>query len=124
MITPELLKKRGINFTTTIQKPGEFIIKFPKTYSSTVSFGLNLSEEVNFATKNWLNYAIEGEKWLNKQSILPNFLIFKLLINLAQLYESGNNNVFFNSEIYEQSLQMYSLLYKQELKLRDKSKKV
>ncbi|CAG86700.2 DEHA2D02310p [Debaryomyces hansenii CBS767] len=123
MITPELLKKRGINFTTTIQKPGEFIIKFPKTYSSTVSFGLNLSEEVNFATKNWLNYAIEGEKWLNKQSILPNFSIFKLLINLAQLYESGNNNVFFNSEIYEQSLQMYSLLYKQELKLRDRVRK-
>lgn len=123
MITPELLKQKGINFTTTIQKPGEFIIKFPKTYSSTISFGLNLSEEVNFATKNWLNYAIEGEKWLNKQSILPNFLIFKLLINLAQLYESGNNNVFFNSDIYEQSLHMYSSLYKQELKLRDRVRK-
>ncbi|CUM57185.1 unnamed protein product [Debaryomyces tyrocola] len=123
MITPELLKQKGISFTTTIQKPGEFIIKFPKTYSSTISFGLNLSEEVNFATKNWLNYAIEGEKWLNKQSILPNFLIFKLLINLAQLYESGNNNVFFNSEIYEQSLHMYSSLYKQELKLRDRVRK-
>ncbi|KRZ99749.1 uncharacterized protein AC631_04479 [Debaryomyces fabryi] len=123
MITPALLEQRGIRFTTTIQKPGEFIIKFPKTYSSTISFGLNLSEEVNFATKNWLNYALEGEKWLNKQSILPNFLIFKLLINLAQLYESGNNNVFFNSDIYEQSLHMYSSLYKQELKLRDRVRK-
>lgn len=123
MITPTLLKQRGIKFTTTIQKPGEFIIKFPKTYSSTISFGLNLSEEVNFATKIWLDYAIEGEKWLNKQSILPNFLIFKLLINLAQLYESGSNNVFFNTEIYEKSLQMYTTFYKNELKLRDSVRK-
>ena len=51
MIPPELLDSFGIRYTATLQEPGEFIIKFPKTFSSTISFGFNLSEEVNLATK-------------------------------------------------------------------------
>lgn len=118
MITPELLDERGIRFTTTIQKPGEFIVKSPKTYSSTISFGLNLSEEVNFATKSWLNYAIEGEKWLKKQTILPNFLTFRLLCNIAQIYDSGNNNIHFNAEVFGEVSRLYNVLYEKELELR------
>lgn len=118
MITPDLLDERGIRYTTTIQKPGEIIVKFPKTYSSTISFGLNLSEEVNFATKSWLNYAIEGEKWLKKQSILPNFLTFRLLCNIAQIYDSGNNNIHFNAEVFNEVSEAYNDLYEKELELR------
>lgn len=121
-ITPETLEEAGINYTYAIQKPGEFIIKFPKTYSSTISFGLNLSEEVNFATSNWLDYALEGEKWINKQLLLPNFLTFKLLINLAQLHEttSPKNKVYFDAEVYCKALEMYEKLYEKEVENREK----
>lgn len=118
MITPQLLDERGIKYTTTIQKPGEIIVKYPKTYSSTISFGLNLSEEVNFATKSWLSYAIDGEKWLKKQAILPNFLTFRLLCNIAQIYDSGNNNIHFNAEVFGEVSRLYNILYEKELELR------
>ncbi|EGW35323.1 uncharacterized protein SPAPADRAFT_131982, partial [Spathaspora passalidarum NRRL Y-27907] len=123
MITPKILAENGIRFTTTIQEPGEFIIKFPKCYSSTISFGFNLSESVNFASKTWLNFSVEGEKWLAKQSILPNFSIFKLLINLAQMYDSGHNTTF-DSEIYSQVGGLFDDLLAREIDLRNKVRKL
>lgn len=121
-ISPQILDKHGIRYNYTIQKPGEFIIKFPKTYSSTISFGLNLSEEVNFATSNWLDYAIEGEKWINKQLLLPNFLTFKMLVNFAQLQEihHSTQKIYFDLEVYSKALEVFSKLYAEEIELRDK----
>ncbi|KAK6460903.1 PLU-1-like protein-domain-containing protein [Scheffersomyces coipomensis] len=122
-ITPQLLSERGIKFTTTLQKPGEFIMKLPKTYSACVSYGFNLSEEVNFATKDWLDYALEAETWLSNQSIIPNFSTFKLLINLIQIYDSGQN-IGFSSEIYNKIRPMYDELLENELELRNKIRKL
>ncbi|CAH2355929.1 hypothetical protein CLIB1423_39S00166 [[Candida] railenensis] len=121
-INPSILDKHGIRYNYTIQKPGEFIIKFPKTYSSTISFGLNLSEEVNFATSNWLDYAIEGEKWINKQLLLPNFSTFKMLVNFAQLQESHHSNqkIYFDSEVYSKASEVFGKLYTEEIELREK----
>ncbi|KAK6198744.1 PLU-1-like protein-domain-containing protein [Scheffersomyces amazonensis] len=122
-ITPKLLKERGIKFTTTLQRPGEFIIKLPKTYSACVSFGFSLSEEVNFATKNWLDYALEAETWLSNQSTICNFSTFKLLINLIQIYDSGQS-IGFNSDIYNKIRPIYDNLLEQELELRSKIRKL
>ncbi|KAG7661058.1 ECM5 [[Candida] subhashii] len=123
MINPKILQENGIRFTTTVQEPGEIIIKFPKTYSSTISFGFNLSEEVNFVTKMWLRYSLEGERWLAKQSILPNFSIAKLLINLAQMYDSGHT-VTFNSDVYSSIAGFYEELYQREIEMRNKVRKL
>ena len=123
MITPEMLDQHGIRYTTTIQQPGEYIIKFPKSYSSTISFGFNLSEEVNLATNAWLNYSIEGEKWLAKQNIIPSFLTFKLLVNLAIMYDSGSS-LLFNSDIFARAHAMYNKLYLEEIALRNEVRKL
>lgn len=122
MITPELLDSFGIRYTTAVQEPGEFIIKFPKTYSSTISFGFNLSEEVNLATKSWLDYALESEKWLAKQNIIPGFLTFKLLVNLALMYEGGTN-LLFDSDIFYKAATMYDQLYQEEINSRNEVRK-
>lgn len=118
-VTPELLRERGIRFTTTVQHAGEYILKFPKTYSSNFSLGLNLSEEVNFASSLWLEYAEEGEKWLSKQGILPNILIFRMLINFAQLFEASDAKlIHFDADIYTRILALYSQFLDRELELR------
>lgn len=119
MISPKLLEERGIQFFTTTQKPGELVLKYPKTYSSTISFGFNFSEEVNFASKSWLDYAIEGEKWISKQGILPNFLIFKLVLNVIQLHDSGNTNIVFDLDVYKRIAHLYEDFHKKELELRN-----
>ncbi|CCE82360.1 Piso0_002083 [Millerozyma farinosa CBS 7064] len=123
MISPKLLQERGIQFFTTTQKPGELVLKYPKTYTSTISFGFNFSEEVNFASKSWLDYAIEGEKWILKQGILPNFSIFKLVLNVIQLHDSGNTNIVFDSDIYKRIAHLYEDFYKKELELRNTIRK-
>lgn len=124
LITPKMLEERGIKYTTTLHKPGEMIIKFPKTFSSSISFGFNMCEEVNFASKLWLDYAVEGERWLQKQGILPNFLVFKLLVNFAQLFESNSEaNVHFDSEVYRKVLNLFSDLIEKELSLRQALRK-
>lgn len=123
--TPELLRERGINFTTTLQEAGEYVFKFPKTYSSTISLGLNLNEEVNFASKLWLDYAEEGESWLAKQDLLPNILVFRLLINFAQLYESSDlTHIHFDAEIYDKVLSLYSKLLDRELESRQQLRSI
>ncbi|ODV81414.1 PLU-1-domain-containing protein [Suhomyces tanzawaensis NRRL Y-17324] len=123
LITPQMLRERGIKYSTTIQKPGEFVVKSSKTYSLALSFGLNFSEEVNFATQTWLPYATEAEQWLAKQSILPNFLTFKLLVNLIQLYDSGKS-IGFNSLIYSKVGSFYEEMYRNELEIRFKIRKL
>ncbi|KAL7665873.1 PHD-type domain-containing protein [[Candida] zeylanoides] len=118
-ISPSALNEAGIKYTYAIQNPGEFIIKFPKAYSASVSLGLNLSEEVNFATASWLDSALEGEKWINKQLLLPNFSLFKMLVNLAQLHESARHNVYFDSHVYQRASQQYAEMSEAEIKLRE-----
>ncbi|KAM9900253.1 hypothetical protein OXX79_005252 [Metschnikowia pulcherrima] len=117
-ITPEMLTERGIKFTTTLQNPGEVIYKYPKTYSATVSFGFNISEEINFASKLWLDYSVEGEKWLQKQGILPSMSTFKLLINFAQLLESANSN-HFSPAVHTKVSEHLAVILEAELKLRN-----
>lgn len=120
MITPEMMREAGIRYTSAVQRPGEIIIKFPKVYSSTRSFGVNVSEEVNFVSKKWLSYAAEAERWLRKQSLLPNFLVFKLLVNFVQLYEAGSENFIFNAETFQEVLKLYNILHSREIELRRK----
>ncbi|KAI5954756.1 ECM5 [Candida theae] len=122
-ITPELLDYHNIRYTTTVQHPGEFIIKFPKTYSSAQSYGFNFTEETNFASSLWLDYALHGEKWLTKQGILSNFSIFKLLITVASIYDNGGS-ISFNSDVFSKVANLYKGLYLKEIELRDQIRKL
>lgn len=118
-ITPAMLAERGIKYYTTIQKPGEMIYTYPKTYSCSISFGFNISEHVNFASKLWLEYGMEGERWLAKQSLLPNFLTFKLFVSLIhQLDTTAHSALHFESDVHDELLLVYSNVMEAELELR------
>ncbi|ODV93576.1 hypothetical protein PACTADRAFT_82096 [Pachysolen tannophilus NRRL Y-2460] len=111
-LTPEFLKSKGIRVYKTYQKAGEFIIKYPKCYSSNICLGFTKSESINFAPPSWLGFGEESENWLVKQGIMPNFSIFEILINIAK------NNVK-NIAILQESKQLYENLLKEELTLRN-----
>ena len=117
-ITLDLLDSHNIKYTTSIQHQGEYIVKYPKTYSFSQSFGFNCTEEVNFASSIWLNYALEGEKWVTQQGILPNFLVFKLLASVATSYDSGEF-ISFNDQVFAKIAKLYETVLLRELQLRD-----
>lgn len=124
LITPKLLEEHGIKFSSTIQKPGEVIFKYPKTYSFAINFGVNISEKVNFASNLWLDYGLEAEKWLALRHFLPNFLIFKLCLNLIhQLDSSAATTLHFEAGIYSKITLLYSEMLEKELDLRSSIRK-
>ena len=56
LISPAMLKKAGIPFTTTVQYPGDAMITFPGSYHFGFNTGFNIAEATNFAVPEWVPY--------------------------------------------------------------------
>ena len=54
MVPPELLVSKGVPLVRAIQNPGEFLVVFPKAYTSAICTGYLISESVCFAYPSWL----------------------------------------------------------------------
>ena len=54
ILSPEKLAKHGVHVRTTVQRPGEFIVTYPRGYHSGFNAGFNCCEAVNLACKDWL----------------------------------------------------------------------
>lgn len=54
LLSPSILKKAGIKFTTTIQRPGDAMITFPGSYHFGFNTGFNVAESTNFAVPEWV----------------------------------------------------------------------
>lgn len=57
MVPPHMLTDRGVSLCRIEQKPGEFIVVFPRAYTSSLATGYVVSESVYFATSSWLDLA-------------------------------------------------------------------
>lgn len=57
MIPPPLLTAQNITLSRVVQHPGQFIVVFPKAFTSSISTGYLVSESVYFARASWLNSA-------------------------------------------------------------------
>jgi hypothetical protein len=56
LVSPAVLKKAGIPFTTTVQYPGDAVITFPGSYHFGFNTGFNVAEATNFAVPEWIAY--------------------------------------------------------------------
>jgi jumonji domain-containing protein 2 len=59
LLSPSLLNKAGISYTTQVQRAGDIIITFPGSYHFGFNTGFNCAESTNFAVPEWVPY---GEK--------------------------------------------------------------
>ena len=88
MVSPEELRgQRRLEIYETVQRPGEFIITFPKVYHSGFNYGFNVNEAVNFTLPLWVPYSVsavdEYEK-VSKECVFETFaLLRKILADLA-----------------------------------------
>ncbi|CAN6855942.1 unnamed protein product [Brassica oleracea] len=91
---PKILLDHGVPVYKAVQKPGEFVVTFPRAYHAGFSHGFNCGEAVNFAMGDWFPFgAIASSRYahLNRLPLLPHEeLICKeaMLLNSSSKLES------------------------------------
>ncbi|XP_078442490.1 lysine-specific demethylase JMJ706-like isoform X2 [Wolffia australiana] len=74
MFPPSILMEHGVPVYKAVQRPGEFVITFPRAYHAGFSHGFNCGEAVNFAVGEWFSFgAAASQRYalLNKAPLLP-----------------------------------------------------
>ncbi|KAF1797759.1 C5HC2-type zinc finger transcription factor [Mucor lusitanicus] len=91
MLSPERLKKENVNVYAVDQRPGQFVITYPKAYHSGFNHGFNFCEAVNFAPSEWIDYGLECVKSYKKYRRQPCFSHDNLLVTAARNLNSMEN---------------------------------
>lgn len=98
MFPPNMLSKHGVPVFKAVQKPGEFVITFPRSYHAGFSHGFNCGEAVNFAIIDWFPFgeaACKRYEFLNRMTLLPHEeLLCKETMNLARTRFSEESRSF------------------------------
>uniref|UniRef100_A0A2P2LCK7 JmjC domain-containing protein n=1 Tax=Rhizophora mucronata TaxID=61149 RepID=A0A2P2LCK7_RHIMU len=74
LFPPNILLNDDVPVYKAVQKPGEFIITFPRAYHAGFSHGFNCGEAVNFAIGDWFPLvAVASRRYalLNRMPLLP-----------------------------------------------------
>ncbi|XP_041376117.1 protein Jumonji-like [Gigantopelta aegis] len=84
MVNPKLLAMRGVSVGRCVQKPREFLVVFPHSYTATICCGYNVSESAHYATRQWISNGLHVAESLNKSKEAELFAFEALLFHLAQ----------------------------------------
>ncbi|KAL3497897.1 hypothetical protein ACH5RR_040629 [Cinchona calisaya] len=74
LFPPNILLQHNVPVYKAVQKPGEYIITFPRAYHAGFSHGFNCGEAVNFAIGDWFplgSIASHRYALLNRMPLLP-----------------------------------------------------
>ncbi|ORZ25529.1 JmjC domain, hydroxylase-domain-containing protein, partial [Absidia repens] len=91
MLSPGRLLKEKVRVYAVDQRPGEFVVTFPKAYHSGFNHGFNFCEAVNFAPVDWLHYGLECAKRYKDHRRQPCFSHDELLVNIAKMEVPSEN---------------------------------
>ncbi|CAG0884570.1 unnamed protein product [Darwinula stevensoni] len=83
MVPPSVLIEKGISLFRTIQKPGEFVVHFPRTFTSSICTGYSLAESVYFSLPDWLDLAEKAFKDLESSCEPSMFSMDQLMLSIA-----------------------------------------
>merc|ERR1711981_595410 len=93
MVPPNVLVKHGVSVCRSVQEPGQFIVVFPRCYTSSFNTGYSIAESVYFATRDYLNFAeveFENIRDSNEPMLFP---LSKLLLSIAKDEKSRNGTL-------------------------------
>nr|XP_043608846.1 lysine-specific demethylase JMJ706 [Erigeron canadensis] len=92
LFPPNILSKHGVPVYKAVQKPGEYVVTFPRAYHAGFSHGFNCGEAVNFAIGDWFQLgSVASRRYalLNRTPLLPHE---ELLCKEAMLLSSATHN--------------------------------
>ncbi|XP_077302327.1 jumonji, AT rich interactive domain 2 [Arctopsyche grandis] len=84
MVPPKMLKEHGVSLCRTVQHPGEFILVFPKAFTSSICAGYNVSESVYFAPNSWLDTAQQDFVDIRNSCEPTMFSLERLIVAMSQ----------------------------------------
>ncbi|XP_017491286.1 PREDICTED: microtubule-associated protein futsch, partial [Rhagoletis zephyria] len=115
MVPPHMLTDRGVSLCRIEQKPGEFIVVFPRAYTSSLATGYVVSESVYFATTSWLDLAKDDFRDIHDSCEPAMFSLEQLLFALG--YDQR-----VTSDTLQQMLPMLQEVNEKELAAREQLK--
>ena len=93
LMSPDILKERGIPVINVVQKKNEMILVFPFSYHSGFNHGLNLAEAINFGTESWIEYGKRATRCcakLDEEIVFEmDFFVKKFQKDLYPLWKQG-----------------------------------
>ncbi|XP_063239615.1 LOW QUALITY PROTEIN: uncharacterized protein LOC134540673 [Bacillus rossius redtenbacheri] len=111
MVPPSLLVKEGVSLCRTVQEPGQFILVFPRAFTSSICAGYLVSESVYFAQPSWLTTAEQVFKDIQESCEPSVFSLERLLFSIATDSRS-------HVDVLKQVLPMVTRIRQQELDRR------
>ncbi|KAL7574476.1 hypothetical protein ACA910_015841 [Epithemia clementina (nom. ined.)] len=86
LLSPMVLHKAGIKYTTAVQRPGDAIITFPGGYHFGFNTGFNMAEATNFGVPEWIPFGLQARVCLCRPDSVR--IDMNKLIALLEMYES------------------------------------
>lgn len=108
MVPPPQLVERGVSLCRVVQEPGQFILVFPKAFTSSICAGYLVSESVYFAQPSWLATAEQIFDDIRESCEPCMFSLEKLLFSIATDSRS-------HVDVLNQILPMIVAIQKKEL---------
>ncbi|KAL0095178.1 C5HC2-type zinc finger transcription factor [Phycomyces blakesleeanus] len=84
MLSPGRLLEEDVKVYAVDQRPGQFVVTFPKSYHSGFNHGFNFCEAVNFAPSEWVDLGLECVQRYKEYRRQPCFSHDELLVNVAE----------------------------------------
>ncbi|KAI8387444.1 hypothetical protein BD560DRAFT_382515 [Blakeslea trispora] len=91
MLSPGRLLKENVKVYAVDQRPGQFVVTYPKAYHSGFNHGFNFCEAVNFAPGKWVDYGLECVKRYKAFRRQPCFSHDELLVTASQNIKPTGN---------------------------------
>ncbi|XP_039451370.1 protein Jumonji [Culex pipiens pallens] len=112
MVPPHMLTDRNVSLCRTEQQPGQFVVVFPRAYTSSLCTGYAVSESVYFASSSWLGTAKEDFRDIRESCEPTMFSVEQLVFAIANDQRS-------NHDTLVQVLPMISDIYDKEKEQRE-----
>uniref|UniRef100_A0A182FH25 ARID domain-containing protein n=1 Tax=Anopheles albimanus TaxID=7167 RepID=A0A182FH25_ANOAL len=116
MVPPHMLTDRSVSLCRTEQQPGQFVVVFPRAYTSSLCTGYAVSESVYFATNSWLDTAKEDFRDIQESCEPTMFSVEQLLFAIANDQRSNPDTL---AQAYPMIVDFYEKEKQQRQALKD-----